>query len=446
MADAHGNKDLSQLEREAEAARARLQETLAKIRDPRTADKARLELKQSADELKDQIVGYITGATDEVLETGRASSSEFTRKLQRTAVENPLSVALIGAGIGWHLYKKPPITTILIGTGVWMLMKGWNNSPDETAFRDPYNSVSPRGYVPGGVAGYGYDDVTGIASAAERVRTVATNLSYGAQEAISGAADHMREAVGAGADSLRTAGAHAADDMSRLGADVAHRASQQVEDATARGQDLAQEAKGAIEGVADEARDLAKGAQRRLQPVIDRVSPWLDAQHRGKLGVALVLGGVGVLAGGWLRNSDTGRRWMNEARHGVDEAMSHVSEQASSMRHQALDTAGDMREQGAASLHKVEELGSEHPLLLSAIGLAIGAVLGGMIRQTSFERESLGDMAGTLRDSVANTLQTGMDAVADRASSVARAVSEAASETTGELEKAAGSLRNRVPA
>lgn len=446
MADAHGNNDLRQLEREAEAARARLQETLAEIRDPRTADKARLELKQRADEMKDQIVGYITGAKDDVLETGRATSSEFTRKLQRTAVENPLSVALIGAGIGWHLYKKPPITTILIGAGVWTLMKGWNNSPDETAFRDPYNSVSPRGYVPGGVAGYGYDDVTGVASAAERVRTVATNLSYGAQEAITGAAEHLREAVGAGADSLRTAGAHAADDMSRLGADVAHRASQQVEDATARGQDLAQEAKGAIQGVADEARDLAKGVERRLQPVVDRVSPWLDEQHRGKVGMALVLGGVGVLAGGWLRNSDTGRRWMNEARHGVDEAMSHVSEQASSMRHQAMDTAGDLREQGATSLHKAEELGSEHPLLLSAIGLAIGAVLGGMIRQTSFERGSLGEMAGTLRDTVADTVQTGMDAVADRASSVARAVSEAASETTGNLEKAAGSLRNHVNA
>ena len=502
MADAHGDTDLRRLEREAEAARARLHETIAEIKDPRTVDNAKLEMKHRAEEVKDQIVGYITDAKDNVLESGRATGHDFTRKLQRTAVENPLSVALIGAGIGWHLYKKPPITTALIGAGLYTLMKGWNNSPDDTAFRDPYNRVSPRGYVPGGVAGYGYDEVTDVASATARVKSVATNLSYGAQtavagvqDAISGATERVREAVGAGADSLRDAGAaasasadtlqasgaHAADDMSRLGAGMATRASEEVDRASHRAQDLAQDARGAIHGMADQARGLADDAQRRMQPVMDRLSPWLDDQHRGQLGMMLVLGGVGALAGGWLRGSDTGRRWMNEARDGVSEswsqaqhrvqdsardvskrasvedwrdeassaatsAMSRVSDQAAALRRSAMDTTSDMRDRSAATLRSAQELGSEHPLLLSAIGLAIGAVLGGVIRQTSFERDSFGDMAGQLRDAAVDTVQTGMATMADRASDVAHAVSEAVSGKTDDLAKTTQSLRNRVTA
>jgi ElaB/YqjD/DUF883 family membrane-anchored ribosome-binding protein len=496
MADIHGDNDLRRLEREAEAARARLHETIAEIKDPRTIDNAKLEMKHRAEEVKEQIVDYIKGAKDNALETGRAQGNEFSRKLQRTAIENPLSVALIGAGIGWHLYKKPPITTALIGAGLWQLMKSWDNSPNDTAFRDPYNRLSPRGYVPGGVAGYGYDEVTDVSSATDRVKNIATNLSYGAQNAVAGvqdaigdAAERVREVVGQGADTLRagsaqaadtllatstkaadtlrTTRAHAADDMSRLGASVTDRASAEYESATSRVQDLAQDATGAVRGMADE-------AQRRLQPVVDRISPWLDEQHRGQLGMVMVLGGVGVLAGSWLRGSETGRRWMNEARDRMGESwsnvqenardmskrapvedwrdeasstLSRVSDQASSLRRSAMENAGELRDRGAATMRSAQELGSEHPLLLSAIGLAIGAVLGGMIRQTPFERESFGAMAGNLRDKAVDTLQENMGNLADRAGHVADAVVGAVTgDDKNDPAKKAQAQRDRVNA
>jgi ElaB/YqjD/DUF883 family membrane-anchored ribosome-binding protein len=496
MADIHGDNDLRRLEREAEAARARLHETIAEIKDPRTIDNAKLEMKHRAEEVKDQIVDYIKGAKDNALESGLAQGNEFSRKLQRTAIENPLSVALIGAGIGWHLYKKPPITTALIGAGLWQLMKSWDNSPNDAAFRDPYNRVSPRGYVPGGVAGYGYDEVTDVASATDRVKTIATNLSYGAQnavagvqDAISGATGAVRDAVSQGADTLRsttshaadtlrsttahaadtvrTTSAHAADDMSRLGASMTDRASAEYESATSRVSDLAYDAKGAVRGMADE-------AQRRLQPVVDRLSPWLDEQHRSQLGMVMVLGGVGVLAGGWLRGSETGRRWMNEARDRMGESwssvqenardmsrrasvedwrdeasstLSRVSDQAASLRRTAMENAGELRDRGAATMRSAQELGSEHPLLLSAIGLAIGAVLGGMIRQTPFERESFGAMAGNLRDKAVDTLQENMGNLADRASDVAQAVVGAVTgDDKSDPAKKAQAQRDRVNA
>jgi ElaB/YqjD/DUF883 family membrane-anchored ribosome-binding protein len=534
MADAHGDNDLRRLEREAEAARARLHDTIAEIKDPRTIENAKLEMKHRAEEMKDQIVGYITGAKDTAIESGRQQGNEFTRKLQRTAIGNPLSVALIGAGIGWHLYKKPPITTALIGAGIWQMVKGWDSTPNDTAFRDPYNRVSPRGYVPGGVAGYGYEDEKNIASVTDRMKAAATNLSYeaqtvvaGAQDALSGAADRVRDAVGMGADTAqgsmaRGSLAHAADDMSRLGAGMAERAGAQVQSTSARVQDMAEDATDRMRNMADNATDKMRGvagaatdtmrdmndkvrgiastatetargmadeAQRRVQPVLDRVTPYVD-EHRNQLGMLLVLGGIGALAGGWLRGSETGRRWMNEARDRMDDswdsvqdgmrsardavsprgdwtsrgaglenwrdtatstassAMSRVSDQADSLRRSAMENAGEWRDRGASTMRSAQELGSEHPLLLSAIGLAIGAVLGGMIRQTSFESETFGEMAQNLRDTAADALQGNMENLTERASNVASAVVGAVTGDTNSDDpaKAAQAQRNRVNA
>ncbi len=292
MADAYGDIDLRRLEREAEAARARLHDTIAEIKDPNTMENAKLEMKHRAEEMKEQIVGYIKGAKDNALESGRAQGHEFTRKLQRTAIENPLSVALIGAGIGWSFSKKPPITAALIGAGLWIMMKGWDHSPDETAFRDPYNRTAPRGYAPGGVAGYGYDEVTDVASATERLKKVATNLSYGAQSAVSD----------------------------------------------------------------------------------------------------------------------------------VQDALSGAAEQAASLGRSAMESAADLRERSAGTMHRAQALGSEHPLLLSAIGLAMGAVLGGMIRQTLLEKGALGSMTQNLRNTAADALHAHMENLSERASHAASAV------------------------
>lgn len=458
MADAHGDTDLRRLEREAEEARARLRGAIAEINDPRTVENAKLEMKRRAEDVKEQVVGYIKGAKDNALDTGRAQGDAFTRKLQRTAIENPLSVALIGAGVGWRLYKNPPIATALIGAGLWQLMKSWNNASDQTAYRDPYNRIAPRGYAPGGVAGYGYDEVTDVASATERAKTVATNMSYEAQtavasvqDAISEATERMREAVGMSAKSASASAAHAADDMTRLGAGMKESAEQQYRSATTR-----------MESIADE-------AQRRIQPAIDRIGPYVE-EHRSELGMALVLGGLGVLAGGWLRGSETGRRWMNESWQNMrddmrgnmrdmqqrvpvedwrDEAastLSRLSEQASALRQSARENADQLRERSEAAMRSAQDMGSEHPLLLSAIGLAIGAVLGGMIRQTPFERETFGAMAENLRDTASDALQANMGQLSERASNIAQAVVGAVTGESDDPAKQAQAQRDRINA
>ncbi len=396
MADAYGDNDLRRLEREAELARARLRHTLAQIKDPDTLENAKQELKDRADDMKEQVLGYIRGARDEVVETGLSRSNIFSRKLQRTAIENPLPVLLIGAGLGWHLYKKPPITAALLGAGVYGLMRNWDNKADEHAWRDPYNRTAPRGYVPGGVAGYGYDEVNDVASAAERVKTVATNLAYGAENVVS----EVREAVDGAAQRVRETVTGSVGQMQ-----------QQMNAAERQGEHMAEE------------------ARKRLRSS-KRGTPLFDEKTRDQLGLVVLMAGAGVLAGGLLRSSETGRRWMNEARESVSEGLDTLrdttrewtGDETRQRSAQLSARTAELKERSADYVRSAQDMGAQHPLLLSAIGLAIGAVLGGMIRQTPAERARFASMASNLRERASDAVQENLGGMAERASNLAEAV------------------------
>lgn len=138
--------DVETLERETAEARARLASTLDTLTSPQTTNAVKQELTDYAQGLKDSVIG-----------SGRDKAQGFADDMKHRALANPIGVLMIGAGIGWHLYRHPPITTLLVGTGIALLMKGGDaRRIDRSAYRDPYDETSPRGYVPGGVAGYGY--------------------------------------------------------------------------------------------------------------------------------------------------------------------------------------------------------------------------------------------------------------------------------------------------
>lgn len=494
MADQNADSDLQRLERDAEQARARLQVTIAEIKDPQTIANAKSEVTTEVMKLKDQVVDYIRGAKDDALgqmqDARQRQTSEFSRKLQRTAVENPIPVLLIGAGIGWHLYKKPPVTTALLAAGVYGLMKNWNGSADERRWRDPYGRDA-SGYVPGGVAGYGYDGVKDVAGVADRLKNAATHASYKAEDAVSGArasladARHSAEHLAADVSNrMKGAAAHAAGAAQTAATDARH----SLSDAKSAGVEMAgglkeslYEAKdnlvdqltGAYAAGADRVQDLAKTAAARVQPALDRVQPAVDAvrpavdrvkplfdeNHRGQLGMLLVLAGAGAVAGSFLRSTDTGRRWTEQARESLQENWHHLRERASDIhpsdwREQAAELPGRvsetaratasrmsdaalhlrdsasqrtlaLRERGADVSRTARDASSDHPLLLSALGLAVGAVLGGMIRQTAGERAALGETAAALRDGAAEVVRETMHDVSARVSGAAEGVMEA---------------------
>lgn len=203
------SSDVERLERETAEARARLAGTLDRLTSPETAQAVKQELTDYAQGLKDQALGYVQSTKESILGTGRDRANGFAGDLKQRALANPLGVALIGAGIGWHLYKKPPITTLLVGAGVAALMAGGGGSPriDRRAYRDPYDPAQPRGYVPGGVAGYGYpvEEQTPGSSLTDR--------ASGAAAAASSAASAAASRTGEMARDLGTSVRHVASDL-----------------------------------------------------------------------------------------------------------------------------------------------------------------------------------------------------------------------------------------
>lgn len=111
-----GEHELQQLEGEAEAARARLARDLSTLRSPKTYSDFAQDLKQEALETKDALVNSAKSSFHSTVQ-GQLES------LKARAAENPTAALLIGAGIAWRLYQRPPIATALIGAGLLSLFR-----------------------------------------------------------------------------------------------------------------------------------------------------------------------------------------------------------------------------------------------------------------------------------------------------------------------------------
>jgi ElaB/YqjD/DUF883 family membrane-anchored ribosome-binding protein len=142
--------EVDALERDVEAARARLVNRVAQLKAPPLSG------------VKDELVADATDYKDEVIDSARekvtGAIDGFVSDIKRRAADNPVAVAAIGAGIAWRLWQKPPIATLLVGAGVAAL---FGRSSVREIDVDPYDPDRPSGYVPGGVAGYGYGTTAG---------------------------------------------------------------------------------------------------------------------------------------------------------------------------------------------------------------------------------------------------------------------------------------------
>src|SRR5215218_6836146 len=103
-------------EREVEAARAKLSADLAILRSPATFSAFTDDLKTDATSLKDE-------ALAKAKSTAQSTFQGVVSDIKARAAENPAAVLAIGAGIAWHFVRHPPITTALIGAGLYSLFK-----------------------------------------------------------------------------------------------------------------------------------------------------------------------------------------------------------------------------------------------------------------------------------------------------------------------------------
>src|SRR5258705_3273627 len=107
---------LSVLEREVEAARAKLASDLSTLRSPSTTEEFTETLKREAIDAKDALV--------EKAKAGVQSSIEsLIEEAKARAAANPAAALAIGAGIAWRLLRHPPVTSLLVGAGLLSLFR-----------------------------------------------------------------------------------------------------------------------------------------------------------------------------------------------------------------------------------------------------------------------------------------------------------------------------------
>src|SRR3981081_3099669 len=110
------NAELNQLEREVEAARQRVSNDLARLRSPATMADFKGEIRREAYGTKDALVGKATQAAKD-------TAQDIFTDIKRRAAANRATALAIGAGVAWHLIRKPAISSFLIGLGLVSLMK-----------------------------------------------------------------------------------------------------------------------------------------------------------------------------------------------------------------------------------------------------------------------------------------------------------------------------------
>src|SRR5215216_6543914 len=177
--------DVATLEAEVAAARARFARTLDKLTDPATHEAMK-------NEVMERVQGYKDGLLGSVEASARAK----------------------GQGVVDDLNRHPPITTLLVGAGTALLMRArGKRSSDPTAYRAPYDAKQPRGYVPGGVAGYGYpveEDAPG-STTTDRIMAEAAAAGGKARALASEVGERAREIGGRAREAASEAGSRIAE-------------------------------------------------------------------------------------------------------------------------------------------------------------------------------------------------------------------------------------------
>jgi ElaB/YqjD/DUF883 family membrane-anchored ribosome-binding protein len=108
--------DLRELERDVETARAKLTGDIAALRSPNVFSEFTQNLKQTALETRDTFL-------DDARSRTRSAVEDAVETIKEKAVANPAAALVIGAGIAWHLIRRPPVAVALIGGGLFSLLR-----------------------------------------------------------------------------------------------------------------------------------------------------------------------------------------------------------------------------------------------------------------------------------------------------------------------------------
>jgi hypothetical protein len=189
---------LRQCELEVEQARSRLAGDLAVLRSPKTFAAFTDDLKQDAMETKDELVEQAKQAVESKV-TG------VVEDLKAKAAANPTAALMIGAGVGWYLLRHPPITTALIGCGLFSLLRTPASAQPNTPTRDYVRQGQERlKQQASQFASQAAETATSMASeAGEKIAEKSGELFDTAKDSVTRLAHDTRDQVAAGTSAVQ---------------------------------------------------------------------------------------------------------------------------------------------------------------------------------------------------------------------------------------------------
>lgn len=206
--------ELDGLERDIRTTRARLAANLSVLTSGDTLDQLKSTVKSEALEASDDLM-------DRARTTGMTMVRRGIEDLKDKALENPMAVAAIGAGIGWRLWKNPPIASALVGYGLFSLMRGPAADPLQNAVRDANHRLSEAAKAARDTAMQTAHDMRDSAAAmADRAQSKANALLDDARETASSVAADVRDTAGSLADESRGALSSLSRGSKALGEDI----------------------------------------------------------------------------------------------------------------------------------------------------------------------------------------------------------------------------------
>jgi gas vesicle protein len=238
------SEDLDRLERDIRATRARLAGNLSVLTSGETFDELKTTVKAEALDAGDDLM-------DRAKESGLSMMRNVLDDLKDKAIQNPAAVAAIGAGIGWKLWKNPPVASALVGYGLFSLLRGSDNDPVQNAVRDARDRIEDAASAAAKTARATAHDVR------DKAAEIASDVQSRASALIGNATDDMRATASSLADEAHSTAARLTDEAQAMGRD----AKELGRDMLARSQ---RSGRALLDDVADGARSLRGDAQSQV--------------------------------------------------------------------------------------------------------------------------------------------------------------------------------------
>lgn len=219
--------ELDDLERDVAEARSKLTADLQRLSSPEVFSGFKAGVSRDLDSLKQQ-------ALETTKEVARERAQNMVEMVTDRIVANPAAAAAIGAGLAWRLFRHPPLSTALVGLGLYGLLRSNGNGP--TADR--------------------------MGRSANRTRDGRQGIDWGrkAEAFAENARGQFSDALGA----VRHHAADAASVVRKTAADAAAAASETIGEATAA---THEKISAAASDTRDKLADIAEGATIRLSDI-----------------------------------------------------------------------------------------------------------------------------------------------------------------------------------